>query len=300
MVMMASARDLVSIFVALELLSIPAYMLAAWRKRDEKSNEAGMKYFLLGVFASAVMLYGMSLLYGVAGTTLLTGIGRRRRRERQRRRSSRSPSCSSSSASPSRCRPCRSTPGRPTPTRAPRRPSPRSCRWRRRRPASWRCSRSSSSASRRPRTSTSPCSGCCRRSTMTVGNVLALRQTNIVRMLAYSSIAQGGFILMPLAVAGDRRGPGRLAAGRDHLPDRLRGHEPRRLRRRHRRGPQDPLGRDLQLRRPVQLRARPGHGHDDLPGLAGRHPAARRLDRQVRRVQGRPRRRAPRPARCWP
>ena len=74
MVMMASARDLVSIFVALELLSIPAYMLAAWRKRDEKSNEAGMKYFLLGVFASAVMLYGMSLFYGVAGTTRLTGV----------------------------------------------------------------------------------------------------------------------------------------------------------------------------------------------------------------------------------
>jgi hypothetical protein len=74
MVMMSSARDLVSIFVALETLSIPAYMLAAWRKRDEKSNEAGMKYFLLGVFASAVMLYGMSLFYGVAGTTLLTGV----------------------------------------------------------------------------------------------------------------------------------------------------------------------------------------------------------------------------------
>ena len=52
-------------FVALEFLSIPAYMLAAWRKRDRKSNEAGMKYFLLGVFACAVMLYGMSLLYGV-------------------------------------------------------------------------------------------------------------------------------------------------------------------------------------------------------------------------------------------
>ena len=51
MVMMASSRDLVSIFVALELLSIPAYMLAAWRKRDTKSNEAGVKYFLLGVFA---------------------------------------------------------------------------------------------------------------------------------------------------------------------------------------------------------------------------------------------------------
>src|SRR5690606_23584217 len=74
MTLMASARDLVSIFIALELLSIPAYMLAGWRKRDPKSNEAGVKYFLMGVFASAVMLYGMSLLYGIAGSTLLTDI----------------------------------------------------------------------------------------------------------------------------------------------------------------------------------------------------------------------------------
>ena len=75
MVMMTSSRDLVSIFVALELLSIPAYMLAAWRKRDRKSNEAGVKYYLLGVFASAVLLYGMSLLYGTTGTTKLVDIG---------------------------------------------------------------------------------------------------------------------------------------------------------------------------------------------------------------------------------
>ncbi len=61
MIVMASARDLISIFVALELLSIPAYMLAGWRKRDLKGNEAGVKYYLMGVFASAVMLYGMSL-----------------------------------------------------------------------------------------------------------------------------------------------------------------------------------------------------------------------------------------------
>jgi NADH-quinone oxidoreductase subunit N len=72
---MASARDLISIFVALELLSIPAYMLAAWRKRDRKSNEAGLKYYLMGVFASAVLLYGMSLLYGWSGSTLLSEIG---------------------------------------------------------------------------------------------------------------------------------------------------------------------------------------------------------------------------------
>ena len=76
MVMMASSRDLVSVFIALEFLSIPAYMLAAWKKRDRKSNEAGVKYYLLGVFASAVMLYGMSLLYGIAGSTLLTDIGK--------------------------------------------------------------------------------------------------------------------------------------------------------------------------------------------------------------------------------
>ena len=50
-------------------------MLAAWRKRDLKGNEAGLKYYLMGVFASAVMLYGMSLIYGVTGTTLLAEIG---------------------------------------------------------------------------------------------------------------------------------------------------------------------------------------------------------------------------------
>ena len=62
MVLMASARDLITIFVALKLLSIPAYLLAAWRKKDHKSNEAGLKYYLMGVFASAIMLYGMSLV----------------------------------------------------------------------------------------------------------------------------------------------------------------------------------------------------------------------------------------------
>ena len=75
MVMMASSRDLISVFIALEFLSIPAYMMAAWRKRDLKSNEAGVKYYLLGVFASAVMLYGMSLLYGATGSTKLIAIG---------------------------------------------------------------------------------------------------------------------------------------------------------------------------------------------------------------------------------
>ena len=72
MTVMASARDLITIFVALELLSIPAYMLAGWRKRDLMGNEAGVKYYLMGVFASAILLYGMSLLFGVAGDTRLS------------------------------------------------------------------------------------------------------------------------------------------------------------------------------------------------------------------------------------
>ena len=72
---MAAARDLVTIFVALELLSIPAYMLASWRKRDLRSNEAGLKYYLMGVFASAVLLYGMSFMFGVGKSTNLSAIG---------------------------------------------------------------------------------------------------------------------------------------------------------------------------------------------------------------------------------
>ena len=205
MMVMASARDLISIFVALELLSIPAYMLAAWRKRDLKSNEAGMKYYLMGVFASAVMLYGMSLIYGFTGSTMLADIGAssvaigiepkpivtlaHRVRDRRLRAS--------------RSRPCRSTPGRPTPTRARRRRSPRSWRWRRRRPASSRCSSSSSSASIGRSDVWEPLFCMLAALSMTVGNLIALRQTNVVRMLAYSAIAQAGFMLAPLAVAGD-------------------------------------------------------------------------------------------------
>ena len=75
MMVMASARDLISIFIALELVSIPAYMLAAWRKPDQNSNEAGLKYYLMGVFASAILLYGMSLIFGITGSTLLVDIG---------------------------------------------------------------------------------------------------------------------------------------------------------------------------------------------------------------------------------
>ena len=212
MVMMASARDLVSVFVALEFLSIPAYMLAAWRKRDLKSNEAGVKYFLLGVFASAVMLYGMSLLYGVANSTLLVDIGK-------------SIDLDGTfgavqalaivfvvvgfafkvSAVPFHTWAPDTYEGAPTPVTAflsvaskaagfvalvvlvlTAFPEGRDV-WQ---PFIWGLSAL----------------------TMTIGNVFALRQTNFVRMIAYSSVSQGGFILMPLAVAGGAAGEAALRA----------------------------------------------------------------------------------------
>jgi NADH-quinone oxidoreductase subunit N len=71
---LAGARDLITIFIALELSSIPQYILAGWGK-DRRSSEAGLKYLLLGAIASSILLYGMALLYGVTGTTVLTEIG---------------------------------------------------------------------------------------------------------------------------------------------------------------------------------------------------------------------------------
>lgn len=72
---LAGARDLITVFLALELSSIPQYILAGWGK-DRRSSEAGLKYLLLGAIASSVLLYGMTLLYGVTGTTLLVDIGK--------------------------------------------------------------------------------------------------------------------------------------------------------------------------------------------------------------------------------
>ena len=70
----ALANDLVVLFLALELVSIPTYVLLYLPRRGEANQEAAIKYMLLSVFSSAIVLYGMSMLYGVAGTTNLAGI----------------------------------------------------------------------------------------------------------------------------------------------------------------------------------------------------------------------------------
>ncbi len=74
MMLMASAGDLITLYLGLELMALSIYILAGFMRSDNRSNEAAIKYLLLGSFSSGIMLYGMSLLYGVTGTTNLTGI----------------------------------------------------------------------------------------------------------------------------------------------------------------------------------------------------------------------------------
>ena len=207
MVVMASSRDLITIFVALELLSIPAYLLAGWRKSDRKSNEASLKYYLLGVLASGVMLYGMSLVFGATGTTVLAQISVKLNSHGVSALHNARPLITLGiffivvgfafkvSAVPFHFWAPDTYEGAPTPITAFLSVASKAAGftallqlvyvgflgqhriWG---PTFWVLAAAS----------------------MTVGNLIALRQTNIVRMLAYSSIAQGGYILVPFAVAG--------------------------------------------------------------------------------------------------
>jgi NADH-quinone oxidoreductase subunit N len=203
MVVMASARDLITVFVALELLSIPAYLMATWRKRDIKSNEAGLKYYLNGVFASALMLYGMSLLFGVTGSTVLSeinaGLGDG---------TASTPIVSLGvvlvivgfafkvSAVPFHLWAPDTYEGSPTPVAAFLAVAAKSAGfvalmnlifvgfWSQNEvygPALWILAALS----------------------MTIGNLTALRQENLIRLMAYSGVAQAGFMLAALSVAGE-------------------------------------------------------------------------------------------------
>ncbi|MEK6691686.1 MAG: NADH-quinone oxidoreductase subunit N [Nitrospirota bacterium] len=74
MMIMASARDLILIYLGLELMAMSTYILAAFIRNDIKSTEAAMKYFMLGAFSSAFLLYGIAMIYGTTGTTELKSI----------------------------------------------------------------------------------------------------------------------------------------------------------------------------------------------------------------------------------
>jgi NADH-quinone oxidoreductase subunit N len=72
--LMSSSGDLIMLFISLELVSIPTYILAGYEKMNERSNEASLKYFILGVLASAILAYGFSLIYGATGVVNLKEI----------------------------------------------------------------------------------------------------------------------------------------------------------------------------------------------------------------------------------
>jgi NADH-quinone oxidoreductase subunit N len=74
MSVMVSATNLMVLYVGLELLSLASYVLASYRRTDDRSAEAGLKYFVLGALASGILLYGISLLYGFTGTMTYTGL----------------------------------------------------------------------------------------------------------------------------------------------------------------------------------------------------------------------------------
>lgn len=201
-VVMASSRDLIVLFIGLELTTAPLFMLAGWRKGDMKSNEASLKYYILGVLSTALMLYGMSLIYGLTGEVSFSGI-----REGLAGVGEDAAAALGMavllimvgfgfkvSAVPFHFWAPDTYEGAPTPVTA-------------------YLSVNSKAAgfvgmlilmySALPGASQywAPALWIMAAGSMTIGNLAALRQSNIVRLLAYSSIAQAGFMLVPFAAA---------------------------------------------------------------------------------------------------
>jgi NADH-quinone oxidoreductase subunit N len=210
---MASTRELITIFVSLELASIALYVLAGLVRQDAKSAEAAIKYMLLGAISSAVVLYGMALLYGLTGTTVLGEIGT---------------ALTAGGSSPALTMAVvfviagfgfkiASVPfhmwapdvyeGAPTPVTAFLSVGSKA--------AGFAILMRMLTSALAPTTDIWPgLFAILATLTMTVGNLSALRQSNIKRMLAYSSIAQAGYAMMGLAaLAGTNSGEASPASG---------------------------------------------------------------------------------------
>lgn len=197
-VVMASSRDLITIFVGLELVTGPTFLMAGWRKGDARSNEAALKFFIIGVLSAAVMLFGMSLVYGSTGSVTFAGI----------RSASAALSLSQQplftlgvvftilgfafkvSAVPFHFWVPDTYEGAPTPVTAYLSVVSKAAGFTGLLVIAY-------SAFANARDIWGPALWILAAVSMTVGNLVALRQTNIVRLLGYSSIAQGGFMLVP-------------------------------------------------------------------------------------------------------
>jgi NADH-quinone oxidoreductase subunit N len=202
MLTMPSSRDLLMLFISLELVSAPAFLLAGLRKSDPRSNEAALKFFLISVLSTAVMLYGMSLIYGVTGTIRLDGIA-----------TALATDVGSSnlalaailfvvagfafkvSAFPFQFWAPDTYEGSPIPVAAFLSVASKA--------AGFAGLLQIMFVAFLPRADFwTPILAVLSLFTMTLGNLVALQQRQVVRLLAYSSIAQAGYMLLPFALAG--------------------------------------------------------------------------------------------------
>jgi NADH-quinone oxidoreductase subunit N len=201
MLTMASSRELLMLFISLELVSAPGFLLAGFRKSDPRSNEAALKFFLISVLSTAVMLYGMSLIYGVTGTTKLASIGK-----------ALGGSAGSSnlaiaailfvvvgfafkvSAFPFQFWAPDTYEGSPIPVAAFLSVASKA--------AGFAGLLQIMFVAFLPRADFwAPVFAAVSVATMTLGNLVAIQQRQVVRLLAYSSIAQAGYMLLPFALA---------------------------------------------------------------------------------------------------
>ncbi len=197
---LGSARDLIGLFIGIELVASPMYVLAGFRKGDLKSNEAALKYYLLGVLASALLLYGSSFVFGLTGALtfdgiasaagglvhepafvmavlfILAGIGFK------------------VSAVPFHFWAPDTYEGAPTPITAYLSVSSKAAGFVALLAVVYRAFGPASAT-------WAPVVWVMAALSMTIANLAALKQDNIVRMLAYSSISHAGFMLVPFVVA---------------------------------------------------------------------------------------------------
>jgi NADH-quinone oxidoreductase subunit N len=201
MLVMPSARDLIVLFIALETVSIPAFVMAGLRKRDLYSSEAALKFFLIGVLSVALMLFGMSMVYGFAGTTSLEGIA-----QTLAAGDVAEPLLLASvmlvivgfafkvSAVPFHFWAPDTYAGSPMPVAAMLAVASKA--------AGFAGLVAVAFIAFEPVADVwAPVLGVLAILTMTIGNLIALQQRDVVRLLAYSSVAQAGYMLIPFGLA---------------------------------------------------------------------------------------------------
>ena len=201
MLLLPSSRDLLLLFIALETVSIPAFVMAGLRKRDLYSSEAAMKFFLIGVLSVALMLFGMSMVYGFTGTTSLEGIAAALEGGQISE-----PLLLSSvmlvfvgfafkiSAVPFHFWAPDTYAGAPMPVAAMLAVASKA--------AGFAGLIAVAFIAFEPLADVwAPVMGVLAILTMTVGNLIALQQRDLIRLLAYSSIAQAGYIMIPFGLA---------------------------------------------------------------------------------------------------